>query len=154
MTSAPAIPDLLSAENLANPWPGYQILRDHYPVFWHEPSQSWVISRYEHIKPLVKDPRVTHEYLQDILGVFLGDAPVMVAMEGRQHASRRKLVGPFLNGKGLDAFAATIERQARETLGDQHPPCRDRRNGEIFSNFPARSLVSARCGSSACAASA
>lgn len=87
MTSAPAIPDLLSAENLANPWPGYQILRDHYPVFWHEPSQSWVISRYEHIKPLVKDPRVTHEYLQDILGVFLGDAPVMVAMEGRQHVA-------------------------------------------------------------------
>lgn len=114
--SAPAIPDLLSAENLANPWPGYQILRDHYPVFWHEPSQSWVISRYEHIKPLVKDPRLTHEYLQEILGVFLGDAPVMVAMEGRQHAARRKLVGPFLNGKGLDAFAATIERQARTTL--------------------------------------
>jgi cytochrome P450 len=114
--SAPTIPDLLSEENLANPWPGYQILRDHYPVLWHEPSQSWVISRYEHIKPLVKDPRLTHEYLQDILGVFLGDAPVMVAMEGRQHASRRKLVGPFLNGKGLDAFAATIERQARATL--------------------------------------
>ncbi|MCX2929947.1 cytochrome P450 [Mycobacterium sp. CVI_P3] len=114
--SAPAIPDLLSAENLANPWPGYQILRDHYPVFWHEPSQSWVVSRYEHIKPLVKDPRLTHEYLQDILGVFLGDAPVMVAMEGRQHASRRKLVGPFLNGKGLDAVAATIERQARMAL--------------------------------------
>lgn len=114
--SAPPVPDLLSAENLANPWPGYQILRDHYPILWHEPSQSWVISRYEHIKPLIKDPRLTHEYLQDILGVFLGDAPVMVAMEGQQHASRRKLVGPFLNGNGLEAFSATIERRAHATL--------------------------------------
>jgi cytochrome P450 len=114
--SAPSVPDLLSAANLADPWPGYQILRDHYPILWHEPSKSWVISRYEHIKPLVKDPRLTHDYLQDILGVFLGDAPAMVAMEGKQHASRRKLVGRFLNGKGLDVFSAIIERRAQAIL--------------------------------------
>jgi cytochrome P450 len=113
----PPAPDLLSPAQLADPWHGYEILRDHYPILWHEPSQSWVISRYEHIRPLIRDyERLTHEYLQAQLGTFLGDAPVMIAMEGKLHASRRAQVSPFLNGRGLDAFSPAIAYRARELM--------------------------------------
>lgn len=42
-----AAPDILSSEYDANPYPFYEVLRDEFPVMWHEGTQAHVISRYE-----------------------------------------------------------------------------------------------------------
>ncbi|WP_354699678.1 Pulcherriminic acid synthase [Paraconexibacter sp. AEG42_29] len=115
--SAPRPPDPLTPEHLVDPWPNYEILRDHHPIVWHEPTQSWLISRYEHIRPLLRDQtRWSTEHMQDQLGLALGDAPTMTAMDGKQHSARRSLVSPFLFTGGLDLFTPTIERRAKALL--------------------------------------
>jgi cytochrome P450 len=129
-TYKPAVPELIGAAHMADPWPDYAVLRDHYPILWHEPTQSWVISRYEHIRPLVRDKdRFTHEYTQEQLGTFMGNAQVMTALEGKAHASRRALVTPFLVGAGLERFAERIEERARTLMLPLIERERERVNG-------------------------
>jgi len=49
---APVPPNILSPEHIKDPWPGLAILRDHYPVYWDEQIGSWLISRYDAVRPL------------------------------------------------------------------------------------------------------
>lgn len=114
---APQVPEPLSPAHLADPWPNYAILRDHYPIVWHELTQSYLISRYEHIRPLLRDQeRFSTEHMQDQLGTVLGDAPTLTAMDGKQHSARRSLVSPFLFTGGLERFAGIIGNRARTLL--------------------------------------
>jgi len=99
-----------------DPWAAFKDLRDHAPIVWDEVSQSWLVSRYEHLRPLLRGDQLSFEYSQEQVGVYFGDAPSMVAMEGKQHARRRRLVNPFFHGAGLERFNATIERRAHSFL--------------------------------------
>jgi cytochrome P450 len=101
--------DLLAPAHLANPWPDYAWLRDKDPICWHEPTGSWLISRYEHIRPLLNDDRLVYG---DQLAMMFGDATVMTTLEGREHSEQRALVMPFLVGNGLERFTSAIERSA------------------------------------------
>jgi cytochrome P450 len=47
--------DPLNAEYLADPHKVYAELRDSEPLLWHEPMQSWVISRYEDCVRVLSD---------------------------------------------------------------------------------------------------
>lgn len=118
MPNETALPfDPLSRAHLHDPWDDYRWLRDHAPIVWHAPTQSWLISRYEHIRPLLRDnQRLTHEYSQQQLGALLGEARIMTSMEGREHTARRALVSPFLYTGGLERFSATIEERAHALL--------------------------------------
>ena len=40
-----------------NPYPTYQELRDQDPVYWDEPAQAWVITRFDDVALVLKDPR-------------------------------------------------------------------------------------------------
>jgi cytochrome P450 len=56
-------PDLdflpLSEEFSANPYPVYRTLRETAPVYWHETFHAWIVSRYEHVRALMEDSRLT-----------------------------------------------------------------------------------------------
>jgi cytochrome P450 len=99
-----------------DPWPAFKGLRDDAPIVWDEVSQSWLVSRYEHLRPLLRGDQLSFEYAQEQVGVYFGDAPSMVAMEGKQHARRRRLVNPFFHGAGLERFNTTVERRAHAFL--------------------------------------
>lgn len=43
---------------LANPYPAYKILRETAPIFFYEPWQKWVLTRYEDINYLLRDRRL------------------------------------------------------------------------------------------------
>ena len=51
--------NLLDPEVLANPYPLYQRLRSEAPVYWHEGENAWLISRYNDVTKLLRDPRFT-----------------------------------------------------------------------------------------------
>lgn len=107
----------LAPQHLVDPWRDYEILRDHHPILWNEATQSWLVSRHEHIHPLLRDNRrLTHEYSQEQMGVMLGDARTMTSMEGVEHSARRALVAPYFFASGLDRFSTTIERRAGALL--------------------------------------
>lgn len=109
-------PDLMQLLTMQDPWPAFALLREHHPVFWDEVSQSWLVSRYEHLRSLLRGQSLSFEYVQEQLGTFVGDGKLLVAMEGAEHASRRRLINPFFRGAGLAQYAETIEHRARTFL--------------------------------------
>ena len=59
MTMVPQAPDILSAEFAADPYPAYRVLREHYPLLWHEGTDSWLLSRYDDVERAFRDPVFT-----------------------------------------------------------------------------------------------
>jgi cytochrome P450 len=115
-TSTPTV-DLFCPEHLAEPWSDYALLRDQHPILWHEPTSSWLISRYEHVRPLLRDnERFSTEYTQEMIGDMLGDAAVITSMDGKRHTAMRALVSPYVYTSGLERFADTIERCAQSLI--------------------------------------
>ncbi|WP_369382991.1 cytochrome P450 [Streptomyces sp. cg36] len=61
--SARPIPPLVSPENGRDPYPLYQLLREHSPVHWDAATSSWYISRYADVAELLLDARLgAHDY--------------------------------------------------------------------------------------------
>jgi cytochrome P450 len=112
-------PDILSIENIADPFPSYRVLRDDFPIFWHENTQSWAVSRYEHVRALLRDnKRICTIQQQEQIGPVLGDAVTLLALDGREHVAQRSRVSPFLHGAGLERFASTVEDRVDALLGE------------------------------------
>jgi cytochrome P450 len=115
-TSAPPVPDLLSPEHVADPWPGLAVLRDHYPAHWDEATESWLISRYEDIRPLNRACG-PGQIGQELLGQYLADdTTVFLAMDGTDHRRRRALLAPYFARGGVENLHTMIERRARALL--------------------------------------
>lgn len=45
----------LDSETLNNPYPIYHQLRENSPVFWHEGMKSWVLTRYEDCREVLRN---------------------------------------------------------------------------------------------------
>lgn len=55
MTKDDPILLLAEPENLRNPYPLYAALRAEHPVLYHEPLQSWLITRFEDCVTVLRD---------------------------------------------------------------------------------------------------
>lgn len=45
MNTTREAPDILSEEFFTDPYSAYQVMRDEYPLIWHEPMQSLAIAQ-------------------------------------------------------------------------------------------------------------
>jgi cytochrome P450 enzyme len=45
-----------------DPFPTYAYLREHEPVFWWPEQQGWIVTRYDDVVMLLKDPRFSVEF--------------------------------------------------------------------------------------------
>ncbi|HEX4107125.1 MAG TPA: cytochrome P450 [Solirubrobacteraceae bacterium] len=117
MSAPPAPPEPLSPQHIEDPFPGLEVLRDHYPIVWHDLTQSWLVSRYEAIRPILRDnKRWSTHHMKDLLNLYLGDAPTLTEMDGADHTHRRGLVAPYFAANGVARFRPVIERRARALL--------------------------------------
>jgi pulcherriminic acid synthase len=108
-------PDILSPEFAANPYPFYRTLRDEYPVTFHAPTQSFVISRYADVERAFKDPIFTSKNYDWQLEPVHGRT--ILQMEGREHATHRNIVSPAFRGRDLqDKFLPAIEYNAKRLI--------------------------------------
>jgi cytochrome P450 len=110
--SVPSPPDILSPEHAADPYTTYRILREHHPVFFHEPTQSWLVSRYADLRALFRAPDISSNNYDWQLEPVHGRT--IIQMEGREHTAHRRLLNPFFHGNGLERFRATVAKNARE----------------------------------------
>ncbi|GAA4891310.1 cytochrome P450 [Streptomonospora salina] len=111
----PGIPDIVSAEFNADPYSAYRIMRDEAPLIWHEPMQSYIVSRYEDVQRAFKDGVFTTANYDWQLEPVHGRT--ILQLSGREHATRRALVAPaFRGGELRDKFRPVIERNARELI--------------------------------------
>ncbi|MFJ2513002.1 cytochrome P450 [Streptomyces griseoviridis] len=117
MSTAQQVPDILSSEFAENPYPAYAVMREKEPLIWHEPTQSWIISRYEDVERVFKDKKsefTTENYNWQIEPVH---GKTILQMSGREHAVRRALVAPAFRGSDLqEKFLPVIERNSRELI--------------------------------------
>ncbi|MFI1393949.1 cytochrome P450 [Streptomyces sp. NPDC020681] len=117
MATAQQVPDILSPEFAANPYPAYRVMRESAPLIWHEPTNSYLISRYEDVERAFKDKEsvyTTDNYDWQIEPVH---GRTILQLSGREHAVRRALVAPAFRGTDLqEKFLPVIERNARELI--------------------------------------
>ncbi|MET9588404.1 cytochrome P450 [Streptomyces sp. NPDC006539] len=117
MSTAQQVPDILSPEFAADPYPAYRLMRDASPLIWHEATQSYIISRYEDVERVFKDKKgefTTDNYDWQIEPVH---GKTILQLSGREHAVRRALVAPAFRGADLqEKFLPVIERNSRELI--------------------------------------
>jgi pulcherriminic acid synthase len=141
VTVIPQPPDILSPEFAADPYPAYRVLREHYPLYYHEGTASWLLSRYEDVERAFRDPVFTSDNYDWQLEPVHGGRTI-VQMSGREHAVRRALVAPAFRGRELqERFLPVIERNARELIdgfrGDRAADLVDR----FATHFPVNVIV-------------
>jgi pulcherriminic acid synthase len=115
MTTAPDLPDILSPSFAADPYSAYVRLRDEAPLHWHEPMQSYILSRYSDIEVAFKNPTFTTDNYGWQLEPVHGRT--ILQMSGREHSVRRALVAPAFRGSTLQGrFLPVIERNAADLI--------------------------------------
>ncbi|WP_031185035.1 cytochrome P450 [Streptomyces sp. NRRL F-5635] len=117
MSTAQQVPDILSPEFAANPYPVYRTMRASAPLIRHEATQSWIVSRYEDVERVFKDREgqfTTENYDWQLEPVH---GRTILQLSGREHAVRRALVAPAFRGADLqERFLPVIERNSRELI--------------------------------------
>lgn len=109
--SIPSPPDILSPEHADDPYATYRTLLKHYPVLFHEPTSSWLVSRHADQRDLFKSSKISSENYEWQLEPVHGRT--ILQMEGREHTAHRRLLNPFFHGNGLERFRATVAENAR-----------------------------------------
>ncbi|MFI2422994.1 cytochrome P450 [Streptomyces sp. NPDC018955] len=117
MSTAQQVPDILSPEFAADPYPAYRVMRETAPLIWHEATKSYVVSRYEDVERVFKDKAgefTTDNYAWQLEPVH---GKTILQLSGREHAVRRALVAPAFRGSDLERkFLPVIERNSRELI--------------------------------------
>jgi len=123
-------PDILSPQFAADPYPAYRVLREDFPLLWHEATDSYLISRYEDVERAFRDEVFTTRNYDWQLEPVHGRT--LVQMSGREHAVRRALVAPAFRGRMLEEkFLPVIEENARELID----PIRKAGTADLVSDF-------------------
>lgn len=115
MTTAREAPDILSPEFAANPYPAYRIMLEDHPLIWHEPMNSYIVSRYSDVARAFKEPVFTTDNYDWQLEPVHGKT--ILQLSGRDHSVRRALIAPAFRGQELQQkFLPVIERNATELI--------------------------------------
>lgn len=108
-------PDILSAAFEADPYSAYAVLRQDYPVLFHEGTNSWLISRFDDVERIFRDPDITSDNYSWQLEPVHGRT--ILQMEGREHSTTRNLITPAFRGSQLrDKFQPVIDKNAAQLI--------------------------------------
>ncbi len=104
VTTQPVIaapPDIFSSEFAADPYPHYRRMRDTYPLYFHAPTQSWILSRYEDVRLALTNPAFTTRSYAAQTEPLLGKT--IIQLDGREHALQRGLLTPSFSPGSIRA---------------------------------------------------
>ncbi|MFA1542408.1 cytochrome P450 [Actinomadura monticuli] len=120
--------DPWSPQFVADPYPAFAWLRRERPVFFHEATGQWVISRYEDVDALLRDRRLGRSYLHIASHEEFGQEPEadflrpfwdlvragMLDVEPPAHTRLRRLVSKAFTARMVEGLRPTIQRLAGE----------------------------------------
>ena len=133
-------PDILSSGFAADPYSGYRVLRDQYPVLFHEATNSWLISKMEDVERVFRDPDITSDNYSWQLEPVHGRT--ILQMEGREHSTTRNLITPAFRGSQLrDKFEPVIDKNARELIDPWRLEGEVELVGQFTTHFPINVIV-------------
>jgi cytochrome P450 len=131
-TQRPVAPELTSdvfdeSVARADPHPSYARLRADAPVVWHEDPGIWVLSRYEDIVRVNRDP-VTFSSAGGILPMEIGieypTPPTMMHTDPPEHTRLRKAVAEGFRPSRIAAMAPEVGAHVKglvEGFGSDEP---------------------------------
>lgn len=116
---------------VADPYPAYAKLRREAPVFFHEPTGQWVISRYADVNTLLRDRRLGRSYLHVASHEEFGRPPEpeflapfwnliragMLDVEPPDHTRLRRLVSKAFTPRMAEGLRPRIRALAEELAG-------------------------------------
>jgi cytochrome P450 len=110
------IPDLLSPEVAANPGEFYKRLRKESPVHFDSSVNAYLISRFEDVVGVYREPIFsTKAYAWQLEPVH---GRTILQMDGREHSKRRAIVAPSVRGEGLERWMPIFMRDASDVIDD------------------------------------
>jgi len=109
-------PDIFAPEFAADPYPHYRKMRDEYPLYFHGPTQAWILSRYDDVRKALTDPSFTTKSYAAQTEPLLGKT--IIQLDGREHALQRGLLTPsFREGSIRERFSTLIGDAIDELTG-------------------------------------
>ena len=115
-------------ETHANPYPLYQQLRESDPIHWSELLDGWVLTRYDDVVAVLKDPRFSadrrrarNRFVQQALIAQeqagpLAQANTMLSSDPPEHTRLRGLVSKAFTFKAVEAMRPRIQQIVDELL--------------------------------------
>ena len=94
-----AAPDIFSPAFAIDPYPAYRSMRDHHPLYFHGPSQAWILSRYEDVHAALTEPVFTTRSYAAQTEPLLGRT--IIQLDGRAHSLQRNLLSPAFRSGGI-----------------------------------------------------
>jgi cytochrome P450 len=120
-----------SASFVADPYPAFEVLRRSAPVFFHKPTNQWVISRYADVDALLRDRRLGRSYLHVATHEEFGHVAEpeflkpfwdlnragMLEVEPPVHTRLRRLVSKAFTARMVEGLRPMIRSLAEELVG-------------------------------------
>ena len=117
VTDAATGPDILAAELDADPYPFYAEMRESYPLYRHEVSGFWMVSRYRDVERVFKDGESFSSRNYEWQNEPLHGGRTMLQLDGREHSAHRNIVGPQFRGAYLEErVRGLIEHTAHKLI--------------------------------------
>ena len=128
----------IGAEVHADPYPHYRRLREEDPIHL-SPLGFWVVSRYDDVATLVRDPRLGHELPAEHGGFSSVDGASMLFRDPPAHTRLRALVSRAFTPRMLERFRSRIHEIVEAKL----TPARDRGHIDVIADlaFPLPATV-------------
>ena len=112
-------PDILSADFDADPYPFYAEMRDRYPLYHHEVSGFWMVSRDRDVERIFKDGESFSSRNYEWQNEPLHGGRTMLQLDGREHSAHRTIVGPQFRGAYLEERVRSIVEHTVHRLIDR-----------------------------------
>lgn len=106
------VPDILSEEHDRDPQIAYRHLRESAPVYFHEGSGGYLVTRHADILRLLRSKDITSEHYAASIGTVFGRT--LLQMDGKEHQQQRGLIQPIMTGAALAIYQPVVERVANE----------------------------------------
>ena len=131
-----SIVNLHTPEGEQDPYPAFNTLRARGPILRSRANGGWIVSGYQEVTQLLRDPRVSNDIRSNSLLVNVArfaaggvpllnvDHPTMLGVDAPDHTRLRKLVAQGFLHKYVQSLAPAIARLTDELL-DATPPDAD-----------------------------
>jgi pimeloyl-[acyl-carrier protein] synthase len=114
--TAPLVYNPFDPEVHADPYPHYRQLREQDPVHRSE-VDLWVLTRYDDIAALLRDPRLGHEVTQGFAEGGSADWESMLFRDPPAHTRLRSLVSKAFTPRVLESLKTRIHNIVDDALG-------------------------------------
>ncbi len=144
--------DRFTAENLDDPYPLYQRLRDEQPVYYAEEFDVWVVSRYDDVRRVLMDPTrfssafrirtppVPAPGVPAILAEGHPEVPALLNEDPPAHRRTRDLVATAFSARRIAGLRPRVTELVSELLAAIEPSGRADLVAEFATPLPLRVL--------------